>query len=177
VRLFKYLVPARADVLANRCIRFTQAADFNDPFEIAPHVTSLLTGAPPSGISREVALSILEQTLRREAELYGLLPQFELLQHTLLNLEPGVDVFAMIRDLEPLLLDEIRPTFGNDFQVWFGDRFGILSLSEVPTSLLMWAHYAASHTGIVLEFNSDHRFFHQSTVLPVFGWSDGSPIR
>jgi hypothetical protein len=152
-----------------RRIRFTQAADFNDPFEIAPHVTSLLTGDPPTGGSREAALKILGETLRREAELYGLLPQFEFLQQTILNADSDVDVFAMIRAMEPFLLDEIRPTFGGDFQAWFGDRFGILSMSEVPTSLLMWAHYAASHTGIVLEFESDHGFFHQRTVLPVFG--------
>lgn len=169
VRLFKYLVPARTDVLVKRRIRFTQAADFNDPFEIAPHVTSILAGDPPHGTSREAARRILQDALRREAELYGLLPQFELLQQTILNPESDVDVFAMIRELEPFLLEQIRPTFGVDFQTWFGDRFGILSLSEVPTSLLMWAHYANSHTGIVLEFESDHAFFHQRTMLPVFG--------
>jgi len=30
----------------------------------------------------------------------------------------------------------------------------ILSLSEVPNSLLMWAHYAAAHTGFVIGFSS-----------------------
>ena len=33
---------------------------------------------------------------------------------------------------------------------------GILSLTECPDSQLMFAHYAAEHTGIVLEFESDN---------------------
>jgi hypothetical protein len=32
------------------------------------------------------------------------------------------------------------------------DKAGILSLTERPDNLLMWGHYASSHTGICLEF-------------------------
>ncbi|MBI1886954.1 MAG: DUF2971 domain-containing protein [Nitrosomonadales bacterium] len=32
-------------------------------------------------------------------------------------------------------------------------RFGILTLSEVSDSLLMWAHYAANHTGLCIEYD------------------------
>jgi hypothetical protein len=169
VRLFKYLNPERVDILANRRIRFTQAADFNDPFEVAPHVISLLAGRPPSDDSREEALKTLKIALRQEAKLYNLLPQFDLLEQTILHPDADIDVFAMIGELEPFLLNEIRSTFAGDFQTWFGERFGILSLSEVPTSLLMWAHYAHSHTGMVLEVESDHAFFRQQTILPMFG--------
>jgi hypothetical protein len=38
---------------------------------------------------------------------------------------------------------------------------GVLCLSEVPDSLLMWAHYASSHTGFVVEFDAWHPCFHQ----------------
>lgn len=34
-------------------------------------------------------------------------------------------------------------------------KFGILSLSEVPDSLLMWAHYSANHTGLCIEYEAD----------------------
>lgn len=39
------------------------------------------------------------------------------------------------------------------------NTLGILSLSEVPDDLLMWAHYASNHTGFVLEFDDQHTWF------------------
>ncbi len=40
------------------------------------------------------------------------------------------------------------------------DKAGILSLTERPDNLLMWAHYSSSHTGVCLEFEvSTHELF------------------
>jgi hypothetical protein len=36
---------------------------------------------------------------------------------------------------------------------------GVLSLSEVPDDLLMWAHYARNHEGFVLAFDTSSPFF------------------
>jgi hypothetical protein len=41
------------------------------------------------------------------------------------------------------------------------EEIGVLCLSEVPDSLLMWSHYASSHTGFILEFNAHHDWFHE----------------
>lgn len=38
---------------------------------------------------------------------------------------------------------------------------GIVSLTEKRSDILMWSHYAEGHTGMVLEFDSQHRFFNQ----------------
>ena len=38
-------------------------------------------------------------------------------------------------------------------------QIGILCLSRNPSSLLMWAHYAASYSGAVVEFDETHEFF------------------
>lgn len=43
--------------------------------------------------------------------------------------------------------------------VQYLNTLGIFSLSEVPDDLLMWAHYAANHTGFVLEFDGEHSWF------------------
>ena len=40
--LYKYLTPARLDVLEGRRIRFTQPAAFNDPFEFRPCIESAM---------------------------------------------------------------------------------------------------------------------------------------
>jgi hypothetical protein len=38
---------------------------------------------------------------------------------------------------------------------------GVLSLSSSKHSLLMWAHYANNHEGIIVGFNSEHPYFNQ----------------
>jgi hypothetical protein len=43
----------------------------------------------------------------------------------------------------------------------FEELIGILCLTESPANLLMWAHYADSHRGFVVEFDSGSRFFDQ----------------
>lgn len=42
---------------------------------------------------------------------------------------------------------------------------GIFCLSQSVHSLLMWAHYADNHRGIIIGFDSDHPFFDQD-ILP-----------
>jgi Protein of unknown function (DUF2971) len=44
------------------------------------------------------------------------------------------------------------------------NKLGILSLSEVPDDILMWAHYASSHTGFCLKFEA-------SKYAPFFGYA------
>ncbi|WP_297480123.1 DUF2971 domain-containing protein [uncultured Photobacterium sp.] len=39
-----------------------------------------------------------------------------------------------------------------------GDSFGVLSLSRSRHNLLMWSHYAQSHTGFVIGFDETHKF-------------------
>jgi hypothetical protein len=38
---------------------------------------------------------------------------------------------------------------------------GILSLTEAPDDVLMWAHYADSHRGLLLGFDENHSFFNR----------------
>lgn len=42
------------------------------------------------------------------------------------------------------------------------DNLGVLCFSECPTQILMWSHYADSHKGVCLEFDSDE--------IPIRGW-------
>jgi hypothetical protein len=45
------------------------------------------------------------------------------------------------------------------FQQAFGGSFGIFSLTQDPTHVLMWSHYASEHRGIVVEFDENNRWF------------------
>jgi hypothetical protein len=52
----------------------------------------------------------------------------------------------------------------------FDEVLGVLSLCEVPDSLLMWAHYGVSHTGFVLELDPTHPYFNaRRTTQDEFG--------
>lgn len=43
---------------------------------------------------------------------------------------------------------------------------GILSLTEKRDNLLMWAHYAQNHQGLVIEFDEAHEYFNREQETP-----------
>src|ERR1035438_5644436 len=45
-------------------------------------------------------------------------------------------------------------------------ELGILSLSAINHSILMWSHYASGHTGFVIGFDSEREFFKQRDHEP-----------
>ena len=52
-------------------------------------------------------------------------------------------------------LDKYAQTFPDHLN----KMIGVLCLCEERDSLLMWAHYARSHTGFVVEYRTDNPFF------------------
>jgi len=63
-------------------------------------------------------------------------------------------------------LDHFRANkASNDFIEKASRNVGIFCLTKEPHSLLMWAHYAADHKGMLLAFDQDHTFFKRGTGL------------
>ena len=57
-------------------------------------------------------------------------------------------------------------------------EWGILCLTERPDNLVMWAHYAAAHRGVVLEFDSENSFFNKTSVRHLdWTWMEEMPLR
>lgn len=52
---------------------------------------------------------------------------------------------------------------------------GVLSLTSRPLNLLMWAHYAQSHQGFVIEFDPSHAMFVDARQRPV-GFDHLGPV-
>jgi hypothetical protein len=164
MKLYKYLPPDRVDVVANGKLRFTQPQDFNDPFEVLPNIDALL---PPDKFRsyfsqfENDAKHDFDKALREKLANAGLPPELAtLLPYDALK-AVGLDFTSMAESILPVMLVAERERFSTHIQQTTGEKLGILSLSENPTSLLMWAHYAASHHGFVLEFDSAHPFFNQ----------------
>jgi Protein of unknown function (DUF2971) len=144
--LFKYLPPARIDVLEKSLIRFTQPGDLNDPFEFRSLFRNVVT---------EEELSSLEnQIIDREVQ--KILPSFPKQQRALMAQAAKKSIRPQV---ENALNDVLQQLNNEHFPKAANSTVGVLSLSEDPLSLLMWSHYAHSHQGFVLEFDTNSELF------------------
>jgi hypothetical protein len=133
--LFKYLPPSRISVLTDNEVRFTQLNVFNDSFEGRPYFRNL----PRQPMGRWGATDVWADT----------------------------DLFSFPAYMETCVqaCDEMSPRPRGDTLRQFllsgiCSVVGVFSLSEVPVSPLMWGHYADSHRGFVVGFDTDVPFFH-----------------
>ena len=153
--LYKYLSPERATILAHRRIRFTPLGAFNDPFEGRPSVTTL---APDSELRR-----LIKDLLPSEAKrAYDWLPPHMREAVPFDMFESAAAQLATAKEPEMLqIVAGITKDVTQLIHTKVDEFFGVLSLSEVRDSLLMWSHYAASHTGLVLGFDPRHSYFNR----------------
>jgi hypothetical protein len=155
-------------------LRLTQASDFNDPFELLPNIDALVPAEQLRGwLSQfeEGAKQEFRKVLAKHLAEAGLPPQIaEFMPYEVFK-AMGFDFVALTESLLPRIIQENREQFSANIQQSVGGKIGILSLSENPTSLLMWAHYSSSHQGFLLEFDSSNGFFNQPRKEPaeVFG--------
>ena len=155
MRLYKYLHPDRITVLRDGLIRFSSPKVLNDPFELKPHVSEIAT----------------KQYL--DAEIDCSLPN--ILDEEYLNLPLEFRKQVSVQQFRSLVMthfptlkskvEELATTASAMSQHLMAQKFeemiGVLCLTETPDNLLMWAHYADSHQGFVVEFDSDAPFFNQ----------------
>jgi hypothetical protein len=169
VKLYKYCVAERIDVLRNGMIRFTPPSGFNDPFELAPSMGEL--------VPRGWELACVEHLLFRDEEearaiLAGERPCYALFSAVLQHIAPerlsGLTVEAKMETVRAELpniavavLAQAQAWLPMVMQIQLSEKQGVLCLSEVPDNLLMWAHYADSHRGFVLEMDGAHPYFDQ----------------
>jgi hypothetical protein len=134
--LYKYRDPARINDLRARTIRITPPGEFNDPFEALPGVAGAWS---PSTLEALVAethrVAALDGVTLNAAEVRA---EFE--GQNLLATELGTEWIGKLAN----------------------ELFGVVSLSETPTEPLMWAHYAADHTGFVIGFDAEHEWWRRN---------------
>lgn len=134
--LFKYLGPARIDVLQNLKVRFTQPCQLNDPFESALLV-QLDALADFEAQMEDLARELVPETEEEFAQLEEAKANARAYTKSLLKPEAaGQSVANMINKAQ-----------------------GVLSLSRTNDSLLMWSHYGDSHKGLALGLDDSHDWF------------------
>ena len=116
------------DILVNHRLRFSTASTFNDPFDSYPYLS--FEGSQEQYeqfTARFVDAAVKSgQLLDREASIQNLLSQ------------PRELLFEQMQASPPEHLDHLA----------------VCCLSGAYDQVLMWSHYASSHTGICLRFNT-----------------------
>lgn len=151
--LYKYFDPDRISFLDNLLVRYSPLGAFNDPFEGRPSVTSLMNRTE----LKDSIDQIFEQELFKK---YSKLPAIYRSQRSFADYR--IPLQSRIGALVPQVLQQVdsltNPFMGRLNRI-FDANIGVFCLSEVRDSLLMWAHYAKTHTGFVVEFDSTHDHF------------------
>ena len=133
-------------------IRFTQPGDLNDPFEFRPKIREVASDAAVQSHVDQNFEALVDEELAKYGALTQFLPQTNL--KSLLHQQKAM-LPALYRLLEPAVIQKLSPMIDNVLN----SSVGILCLSEVRDSLLMWGHYTNNHEGFVVGFDSTHSFF------------------
>lgn len=124
--LYKYATPEGIDILKNCRIRFRCPFYFNDPFECRPYLRHRTLVQ-----QMRMMFPVIDRGHKKFTEMYNLpLATRRLVRDGIMPKLADVMYFGVIRNI------------------------GVLSLSEVNDSLLMWAHYAKQHEGLVIGFGA-----------------------
>jgi len=137
VKIYKYLHEDRIeDILKHNIFRFTQPEEFNDPFELRP-----VLRFPHDDRS-------LYSTLDDNFESF---------------LAFGKTKQEEIKELTKSIVTSERFTkkLNETHYKTANKSIGVLCLTKNSDNLLMWAHYANSHRGFVVELDSENSFFKQ----------------
>jgi hypothetical protein len=130
MKLYKYVGPGRIDILQKQQIRFSQPYALNDPFESQPFYSDYEDISPFKQLADLARIvKVVEET--------GEIPVKEVADYELIRKRPQKNILS-----------------------WYvNTNFVSLSLTAKHDDLVMWSHYGANHSGMVLELDSDHPFF------------------
>ena len=144
--LFKYVEPARVDILENERIAFNPPDRFNDAYELRPHV------AVPNRAYRKQRVDETVQELRCEGD-------------DPISAAPRKERRHLERESKKAVVKLSGPVYAkkmpSGIQVEASKHLGILCLSGCNDNELMWSHYADGHRGFVIEFDCNHPEFQQ----------------
>jgi hypothetical protein len=152
--LYKYFPPHRQTFFYKPMLRFTPPSALNDPFEGKASYKGLTSHAYLETEFNANADKIFEE-------------QIQALHPALRSLvDVNMDIVkSFVRSQMPAISEMMNSKVARDkldestSEVFRGTGLGILSLSALKDSLLMWAHYCQDHKGFVVGFDTSHSFF------------------
>lgn len=173
--LYKYTTFEIAKkIISNHEVRFTQPGALNDVFEMNPifknhikdeYLIKAIKEAKDAGMIEEIwdkSLSESYKKLSGEVKSYFTKIEFEeftkrYIEHILRK--ENKNLFEFIIDRFSSNRDDFNKELKNQWINVLNKLIGVLCLSEIYNNDLMWASYSQNHSGIVLEFETEHHFF------------------
>ncbi len=146
---FKYVTYEGAiSILSNIAIKWSSPLTFNDPFDMFIK--------PDIGFTKEKFKKYSEQRILGEINSQNppshhqeLITKIRACSQ---NFTQG-DLQSILKPRVDALTDQIFSIFAEYQNQWleFAKNIRVLCLTEIHDNLLMWAHYAANHTGAVIK--------------------------
>ena len=175
-KLYKYVHPSLTTIFKNNCIRFTQPAYLNDPFELRLVLDKGLSDEDideflnPEQYRTEwsqqrIKEAILNEVSKNLGSNASKLEKNPTAKNLVDDLAGKLAINLIGQPLESFLpsqrsmLENTSTALPLILRKQLHLKTGVLSLTEENDNLLMWAHYADSHRGFVLEFDPEHTFF------------------
>jgi hypothetical protein len=174
---------ARA-ILASRTLRFSRPSEMNDPFDI--YIADLFE-MPVLDVLNQHRLDVVEMLVndpQKFSEIMGIDSTQAVIQSNMIKSSPP----EMRAEFEALLVSEsieaYYPDVGKLRQTMEGQRerivaqfqnAGIFCATRDHTNLLMWAHYADQHRGVVLGFKPDLERDSYLRLLEPVTYTDNRP--
>jgi len=157
--LYKYLVAERIDILENELIRYTPPASLNDPFEMTPVFSKIMSEDDMGKFFQEKGRQLAEEEIlaKFSPETHTVIKNF-IEQYFTMHEETLIRNF---KTMGRIFSDKVGRELPKIFDRTLRSMVGVLSLSTRSDSLLMWAHYANRHTGFVLAVNEKHPVFNE----------------
>lgn len=155
MRLYKYFHPDRVDVLERAQLRFSPPHAFNDPFDLKPNIQGFASREYWNAAFREALPKIVQ-------EQYAELPEEVRARVSVEIIQALIGTKASTMEQEGFDLAQfVAPNLRSVMETKLEELIGIFCLTEKPDNLLMWAHYADSHQGFVVEFDGADSYFNQ----------------
>lgn len=149
-KLFHYTTFESALKIIESCaLKTTNPKYFNDPFECQPKIKK------SSDYTDQEFKSLMDQHIEGKTDL----------------VKQGHEIWEKSNSSETFIdfsRGRIRPEDIN-YQETAGRHFRLISCSKKPNTIPMWAHYAANHTGVVIEFELE--------TMPFSGLFEADVIR
>jgi|SRR5271166_127692 len=154
-RLFKYTSACTAvAVLKSKTLRWRIPDSFNDPFEFKNPFAYGFTWDELTEVALRRFATILTQT--EEPELFPGNPVAEAIPARRLECrgKDPAEVSELIRPRFNPIVEKLKRDAESDLGEWLKMKqtYHVLCLSASHDHILMWSHYAGSHTGVVLGF-------------------------
>lgn len=154
-KLYKYMHAGRSDFFIDWMIRFSQPSVLNDPFELKPHISDVATVSK----TRRMAGQKFDTDLPnwRKVALQNRGKKNSEKNLTKLKRKRNQIISQTIKDVQQRSIEMSCSAIAQKLE----QNVASLCLSQNPSSLLMWSHYADSHRGFVIEFDTTAPFFKQ----------------